>query len=146
MFERLWSNYEVIIGMLSGSVWAILNVALGGIDAPIKGLAILMIADFITGVSAGFRNKELSSSVGSKGLFKKVGILVCIIIAYVLDLATGMNVFRGMVISGFAVIEAMSLIENIDRIGCGYIIPEFLRSKLQQIAVTKYGKKVDKND
>ena len=146
MFEKLWSNYEVIIGMFSGSVWAILNVALGGIDTPIKALAILMVADFITGVSAGFRNKELSSSVGSKGLFKKVGILVCIIIAYVLDLATGMNVFRGMVISGFAVIEAMSLIENIDRIGYGYIIPEFLRSKLQQIAVTKYGKKVDKND
>ena len=50
-----------------------------------------------------------------------------------------------MVISGFAIIEAMSLIENIDRMGYGFIIPDFLRNKLSQIADEKKLKEVDKN-
>ena len=42
-----------------------------------------------------------------------------------------------MVIAGFALIEGMSLIENIDRMGFGYIIPAFLRDKMKQIAEEK---------
>lgn len=56
----------------------------------------------------------------------------------------GTEVFRGMTISGFSLIEAMSLIENLDRMGWGYIIPNFLRVRLKQIAdekVTKGDKK-----
>lgn len=49
--------------------------------------------------------------------------------------------FRGMFISGFAIMEAMSIIENIDRMGYGFIIPYFIRNKLRQIADEKYGKK-----
>ena len=48
-----------------------------------------------------------------------------------------MNVFRGMVISAFAIIEAMSLVENVDRMGYGAYIPEFLRVRLKQIADEK---------
>jgi hypothetical protein len=47
------------------------------------------------------------------------------------------DIFRDMVIAGFALIECMSLIENIDRMGFGYIIPAFLRTKLKQIADEK---------
>ena len=49
----------------------------------------------------------------------------------------GTEVFRGMTISGFALIEVVSLIENLDRMGWGYIIPDFLRVRLKQIADEK---------
>lgn len=137
IFNHLWTQTELLAGMISGCIWSILNFCLGGIDTPVKALAVLMCLDFITGVTAGWKGKELSSKVGSKGLFKKVGVMVGVTIAYLLDLTLSMDMFRGMAISAFAIIEAMSLIENIDRMGYGYIIPEFLRVRLAQIADEK---------
>lgn len=133
MFLNLWSSVGVKAGAIAGLIWVFLDMAVGGIDTPIKALAILMVVDFITGVSAGYHKGELSSRTGAKGIWKKVGIFVCIMVAYMLDLATSMNMFRGMVISAFAVIEAMSLVENVDRMGYGYLIPACFRTKLAQI-------------
>lgn len=118
-------------------LWAFFDLAIGGIDTPIKALAILIVLDFVTGITAGYRTRSLSSRVGSKGIIKKAGIFVCIMFAYLLDNAMAIQMFRGIVISGFAIIEAMSFIENIDRMGFGYIIPDFLRTKLAQIAEEK---------
>lgn len=125
-------------------LWALFDLAIGGIDTPIKALAILIVLDFVTGITAGYRTGSLSSQVGSKGIIKKVGIFVCIMFAYLLDNAMAIQMFRGIVISGFSIIEAMSLIENIDRMGFGYIIPDFLRTKLAQIAEEKKLKGDDK--
>ena len=66
-----------------------------------------------------------------------MGIFVCILIGFMLDTAIQVDIFRDMVIAGFALIEGMSLIENIDRMGFGYIIPAFLRDKMKQIAEEK---------
>ena len=52
-----------------------------------------------------------------------------------------------MTISAFAVIEAMSLMENLDRMGYGSMIPNVLRVRLAQIAEEKKIKRgEDKND
>ena len=131
-------------GAIFGMLWAFFDLAIGGIDTPIKALAILIVLDFVTGSTAGHRTGSLSSRVGSKGIIKKAGIFVCIMFAYLLDNAMAIQMFRGIVISGFAIIEAMSLIENIDRMGFGYIIPDFLRTKLAQIAEEKKIKGDDK--
>lgn len=139
VLNKLWTNAELYMGALSGGFWAVLDFCLGGIDTPIKALAILMCMDFITGVAAEYRKGNLSSRVGAKGLCKKSGILLCITIACLLDMAMSMVVFRGMVISAFAIIEAMSLVENVDRMGYGAYIPAFLRVRLKQIADEKVG-------
>lgn len=141
LLTRLWTHAELQIGLVTGILWSWLSFCLGGIDAPIKALAILMCMDFITGVTAGYRTGTLSSRVGAKGLMKKGGIFFCIILACLLDMAMSMNILRGMVISAFAIIEAMSLVENIDRMGYGAYIPEFLRVRLKQIADEKVGVK-----
>lgn len=141
VLNKLWTNAELYMGALSGVFWAVLDFCLGGIDTPIKALAILMCMDFITGVAAEYRKGNLSSRVGAKGLCKKSGILLCITIACMLDMAMEMDVFRGMTISAFAVIEAMSLVENVDRMGYGEYIPDFIRIHLKQIADKKVPKK-----
>ena len=137
VLHKVWTNAEMYMGVLAGVFWAVLDFCLGGIDTPIKALAILMCMDFITGVTAGYHTGTLSSRVGAKGLLKKGGIFLCIIIACLLDMAMSMNSFRGMVISAFAIIEAMSLVENADRMGYGAYIPEFLRVRLKQMADEK---------
>lgn len=96
-----------------------------------------MCLDVITGIAAGLKHHRLSSAIGAKGLFKKAGIFLCILIGFLLDTAMYIDIFRDMAIAGFALIEGMSLIENIDRMGCGFLIPAFLRSKMHQIAEEK---------
>lgn len=96
-----------------------------------------MLCDFITGVMVGYRTGTLSSRIGAKGICKKCGVFMCIMIACLLDMAMSMHTFRGMVISAFAIIEAMSLVENVDRMGYGAYIPEFLRVHLKQMADEK---------
>ena len=133
----LWTTTELKTGTLFGLLWGMLDLMLGGIDAPIMALSCLIMLDFLTGVTAAYKNAELNSRTGGVGLMRKAGIFVCIIIAYLLDMATGLMMFRGMVITGFAIIEVMSLVENLDRMGYGEIIPLFLRLHLQKIAAEK---------
>jgi len=45
--------------------------------------------------------------------------------------------FRGMVITGFAIIEVMSLAENFDHMRHGDMITLFLRVQLEKIAEEK---------
>ena len=133
----LWTTTELKTGTLFGLLWGLLDFMLGGIDAPIMALSCLIMLDFLTGVTAAYKNAELNSRTGATGLMRKAGIFVCIIIAYLLDTATGLMMFRGMVITGFAIIEVMSLVENFDRMGYGELIPVFLRVHLQKIAAEK---------
>lgn len=133
----LWTTTELKTGTLFGLLWGLLDLMLGGIDAPILALSGLIMLDFLTGITAAYKNAELNSRTGAAGLMRKAGIFVCIIIAYLLDTATGLMMFRGMVITGFAIIEVMSLVENFDRMGYGEIIPVFLRIHLQKIAAEK---------
>lgn len=143
ILSSLWTHAEIQLGIWAGVLWGWLNFALGGIDTPIKALAILVCLDFFTGVTAAYKRGDLSSRIGAKGIRKKVGIFVCIMFAYLLDTATSLNMFRGMVISGFAIIEGISLIENFDRLGYGDFIPSFLRAKLAQIGEEKHLKEND---
>lgn len=133
----LWTTTELKTGTLFGLLWGLLDLMLGGIDAPILALSGLIMLDFLTGITAAYKNAELNSRTGAAGLMRKANIFVCIIIAYLLDTATGLMMFRGMVITGFAIIEVMSLVENFDRMGYGEIIPVFLRIHLQKIAAEK---------
>lgn len=147
IFNHLWTQTEVMVGACSSSLWALLSFCVGGIDAPMKALAVLMCLDFITGIIAGWVGKELSSRRGTNGIFKKMLVLICVTMSYMLDVSLGTDMLRGMAISAFAVIEAMSLMENIDRMGYGSMIPNALRIRLAQIADEKKIKKGDnKND
>lgn len=137
ILQQLWTQTELLIGAISSCLWVALSFCLGGIDAPIKALAVLMCLDFATGIVAGWKGKELSSRIGTNGLFKKMIVLLCVTMAYMLDLTLGIDMLRSMTISAFATIEALSLVENIDRMGYGSIIPRGLRVRLAQIADEK---------
>ena len=135
--QELWTVTEIKAGVIFGFCFTCLDKALGGFDNAIEALAVLMVLDVITGISAAWKHHSLRSAIGTHGLFKKAGIFTCILIGYLLDTAMNIDLFRDMIIAGFALIECMSLIENIDRMGYGYIIPRFIREKLKEIAKEK---------
>lgn len=103
----------------------------GGWDVSLQILVTFMTLDFITGVLYGFYSGELSSRRGYKGLFKKCGIMFVIIIANLLDVLTGMMLFRIPVVYFFIAIEGISILENLGKMGVP--IPAILLDKLAQL-------------
>ncbi len=97
----------------------------GGWDNAIKLLVCLMIADYVTGLSVAlvFRKSPHSktggpeSKAGFKGLCRKGAIMCIVLIAYRLELVTGITYIREAVIYGFGANEMISLVENVGLMG-----------------------------
>lgn len=130
---NLYTATELKIIALCSIAGAFFSVAVGGIDAQITALIQLVIADYVTGLLAAWKTHSLGSNRGTRGLFKKVAIFAAVALAHTVDNAMTTHTLRSMAICGFAGVEAMSIVENFDRIGWGKYIPEFLRNKLIQI-------------
>lgn len=125
------------MGALFGCLWTVLGLAVGGVDASLIALFWLVMLDFSTGMCAGWYTKTWSSKIGCKGLLKKASIFVAVMIGYAVDTTMHTDMLRTMFIAGFGIIEALSVIENLDRCGMGDLIPSFVREKLQQIKKEK---------
>jgi len=114
------------------------TVAVGGFDKALTMLIALVVLDYLTGLTAGFKTKSLSSNVGFKGIIKKLVIFAFVAFANTLDGAMQLNhLLRSMVIFGYAANEGLSILENIDRMGYDNHIPEFLRTKINQLKKDK---------
>lgn len=129
-----YTQTELRILALFSALGAAFSWAVGGIDAPIQYFLFLTAADYATGMIAAWRTSTLSSNKAFEGIKRKVIILAVLTLANAVDVAASLNhVLRGTVLFTYAVMEGLSIFENLDRIGWGKYIPEFLRSKLIQI-------------
>lgn len=122
---------EVICGA-AGAIGAVISTAFGGWDAGIKTLIIFMAIDYISGlvVAGVFHNSTktdtgtLESRAGWKGLCRKCGTLLLVLVAYRLDLMIGANYIRDAVVIAFIANETISIIENAGLMGIP--LPEVL--------------------
>ena len=97
----------------------------GDITMPFIILLVFICTDYITGLilSGIFKKSKktesggLSSEIGFKGLIKKVCIIICVIVANLLDTVLGTNYIRNVVIISFMTNEVISIIENLGLIG-----------------------------
>lgn len=115
----------------------------GAWDTPIKILVAFIILDYILGVLKAVINKEVSSSVGAKGIAKKGIIFIILIVAVLLDRLLNLpsNIFRSLVAYFYIANEGISLIENC--VAMGVPVPAKLKDILVQL---KEGKKVTIKD
>lgn len=116
-------------------VTAITEVLLGGWDAALEILLVIMALDYVTGVGSAFKRKSVSSSIGYTGLLKKASIFIIVILAAQMDKMIGSsnNLFRNGTALSFAINDALSILENVGRLGIR--LPGFLKAafvKLQQ--------------
>lgn len=58
---------------------------LGALAVPIIVLMVMMIIDYLSGMSAAWSGGTLSSKVGAKGIVKKVGYMALIVVAMGVD-------------------------------------------------------------
>lgn len=134
------NNINYIVG---GSVGAILGFVFDGMDKAFAWLCIFMLIDYITGVIQACKRHKWSSSNGFKGLVKKFIIMCVCVMSHGLAQMMQLPMIETTVICAFALNEFGSILENIENMGFGSIIPSTLR-KILAVAKEKEAENVDK--
>lgn len=131
--RNMYTITELKILAISGTVGTIFAKMIGGFDMQIKMLMLFVIIDYVSGMYAAYKTDDVSSYKSFKGILKKATIFAVVAFCYGIDLMMNTAILRYFVICGYGVMEIVSIVENADRGGWGWIFPEFLRSKLSQI-------------
>ena len=127
--KDFWNVIQLLISALGG--W--LGYFLGGCDGLLYALLAFVVIDYLTGVMCAIVDKNLSSNVGFRGIFRKVLIFVMVGIGHVIDsqiIGSG-DALRTAVIFFYISNEGVSLLENAGHIGLP--IPEKLKEVLAQL-------------
>lgn len=127
--KEFWNFIQVIFATIGG--W--LGYFLGGCDGLIYALTAFVVVDYITGVMCAIADKKLSSSVGFKGICRKVLIFTLVGIAHIIDMQVikAGSVLRTAVIFFYLSNEGVSLLENAAHLGLP--IPNKLKDVLEQL-------------
>ena len=118
--------------VLFSTLGGLIGTHFGEVDGVLYALFIFLIIDYVTGVFAAIVEKNLSSSLGFRGIFKKVAILFLVSVGHLIDteIIKQGGAIRTMVIFFYLSNEGLSILENTVRIGLP--IPEKLRALLKQ--------------
>lgn len=119
------NHFKLGICTATGAVGSFMVSLFGGWSADMTTLLIFMGIDLLTGwllagvfkKSSKTQNGALESKASFRGLCKKCGILLCVLVSYRLDLALGTTYIKTAVVIGFMVNELISLVENIGLMG-----------------------------
>lgn len=128
MRELLTAN-KVLFSAIGGIIGSIF----GELDGFLYALLVFMVIDYLTGMMAATLEKNLSSSIGKKGIFKKVMIIFLVAMAHMIDLNVVKQggAVRTAVIFFYFSNEGLSILENATRLGLP--IPNRIRNVLRQL-------------
>lgn len=126
-----------IVMAVGAAVGAAVSFLFGEISAGMQWLFIFVVADYITGSCAAWIAGKYSSDAGLRGLARKTVIFLLVAVAHGVDqMAVGMPLpflLRDVLVCALGLNEIVSLIENLDRLGCGDLIPAFVRRGLHSL-------------
>ena len=127
--KTVWNTVQFSFAAVGG----FLGWFLGGCDGLLYALIAFVTVDYVTGVMCAVVDRKLSSSVGFKGIFRKVLIFVMVGISHILDtqvIGSG-SVLRTAVIFFYISNEGVSLLENASHLGLP--VPEPVKTVLKQL-------------
>lgn len=123
---------HVLFAAALGALAAYFNVLL----IPLCVMAVVMLLDYISGMTAAWATKVLNSRVGVLGIVKKIGYIALVAVGMVVDylltaalssvgISLPFNYCFGLMVTIWLIInELISILENLDRIGIP--LPGFL--------------------
>ena len=105
----------------------------GAWDVALLALVTVMCLDYVTGLTRGYINKQLSSEYGFRGLAKKLTIFYILILGVILDRLISDNtcVFRTLVCFWYIGNEGLSIAENV--VAIGVPVPPQFKDALEQL-------------
>lgn len=129
MLETTLDNLDYIMTPIG----ALLGWFLGGRDGFVIALIVFTSMDYVTGVLAAGVQHKLSSSVGFRGIAKKITIFILVGIAHMVDkhLLGQTAVLRDAVIFFYLANEGISILEN--AIIIGIPVPDVLKNALEKL-------------
>lgn len=136
------NNIILTIKTVFAAIGGIIGLIFGEIDGVMMALLAFIAIDYITGLMVAVATQTLNSSVGFRGLAKKVFILLLVLIANILDthVMGGSGVVRGVVIAFYLANEGISILENAGKLGVPY--PQKLKDVLEQLKDTEENTKI----
>lgn len=121
------------IRLTIATVGGFIGGIMGGFDGLIYSLIAFVLIDYLTGVMAAIVDRQLSSEIGFKGIFKKVSIFMLVAVGHIIDsklLGSG-TALRTAIIVFYTSNEGISILENAARMGLP--IPKKVKSVLEQL-------------
>lgn len=125
------TQYEALIMSICGTIGGFISWFLGDVSMPIQWLFCFVVVDYITGMIAAFKTGEWSSNNGFRGIFKKAFIFLIVAMGNGLDVTCNTDFIRCAIVTAYSVNEALSIVENIGRMGYSNVIPPILRQMLK---------------
>lgn len=134
-------NISNVLKYIFTSIGGFIGWFLGGVDGFMYALVIFVVVDYITGLMVAILEKQISSKIGFRGIFKKVLIFILVGIGNIIDICILKNgsATRTAVIFFYISNEGISILENGAKIGLP--IPDKLKDVLKQM-----NKEGDKDD
>ena len=127
------TRLEALSLTISSAVCGWISFAFGGIDMPLRWLFIFAVIDFLTGTIAAGKSGNWTAKESFAGLLKKVSIFVIVMICHGIDVVGRVEFMRSSAILALSLTEAGSIFENIEAMGYGYLIPDFLKKGLKKL-------------
>ena len=127
--KEIWNWIQIVFAAIGGGIgWF-----LGGADGFLYALIAFVVIDYITGVMCAIVDKNLSSEVGFKGIFKKVLIFIMVGVGNIIDVQVlgQAGILRTAVIFFYLSNEGVSMLENAGHLGLP--IPAKLKEVLEQL-------------
>lgn len=126
-------------------VGGVIVSAFGGWNAALTALVVCMVVDYSTGIAVAIAGKSkktekggLSSTVGMRGIIKKIVIMLLVLVSAQVDSVMGTHYIRDAVCIGFVLNEILSIIENAGLLGIP--LPAALKNAVDLLK-TKSGEK-----
>lgn len=121
---------DKVISIIASEVATVFIFLVGEIDVALICLIIAIVLDYISGIIKAFNTKQLSSKIGFKGILKKIGILILVMLSVLVDRVSGnTGAIRTLVIYYFVANEGLSILENLGE--AGIPIPNAIKKALK---------------
>lgn len=108
---------ETYFKMAVAGIGTLITYLFGGWSPLLNILVAFEIIDYITGLAAAKTHSELSSSVGFRGIAKKIFIFVVVAVGHLTDIALETEVVMNATIYFYLANELLSFTENVGRMG-----------------------------
>ena len=121
-----------IIKLIFSFLFTSLIYLLGGWDIALHSLLVVIVLDYLTGISKSYVSNKLNSNKGLKGIVKKLSMLCMVAIATIVDRIAGeTGLIRTLIIYYLVSNEGLSIIENLGEMNI--LVPKVLKDKLEQL-------------
>lgn len=126
MYEKIFAWIRGVCALGAG----VLSYLYGEMNGLLVCLFAVIVIDYVTGIVKAMIQHKLSSSVGFKGILKKVLILLIVALAHLIDNCVGSGeTWRNIAIVFYIANEGISILEN--AVDCGLPVPKKLKEILE---------------